>query len=65
MCMDYSAMLYSNYKCVTFKCLGMKQAFGFFVLNPILSDLSILCKLGLQNLEKNVTPSRNRTQASD
>ena len=35
---------------------------GFFILNPILSDL---CKLGLYNLEKNVTPSGNTTQASD
>ena len=37
---------------------------GFFVLNPILSDLAILCKFGLCNLEKKVTPSGNRTQAS-
>ena len=40
-------------------------AIGFFVLNPILSDLATLCELGLWNLEKNVTPSGNRTWASD
>ena len=39
------------------------QTVGFFVLNPILSDLAILCKFGLQNLEKNVAPSGNRTRA--
>ena len=28
------------------------QVMGFFVLNPILSDLAMLCELGLYNLEK-------------
>ena len=39
------------------------KTFGFFVLNPKLPDLAILCKSGLKNLEKNVTPSGNRTRA--
>ena len=29
---------------------------GFFVLNLILSDLAILCRLGLENLKQNITP---------
>ena len=28
----------------------------FFVLNLILSDLAILCRLRLQNLKQNITP---------
>ena len=38
------------------------DSIGFFVLNPILSDLAILCELWL---ETNVTHSGNRTQAFD
>ena len=41
----------------------LRDIFGFFVLNPILSDLAILCKFEFQNLEKNVTLSGNRTLA--
>ena len=41
------------------------DADGFLVLNPILSDLAILYKLELWNLEKNVALCGNRTQAPD
>ena len=34
----------------------LSELLGFFILNLILSDLAILCRLGLQNLKQNITP---------
>ena len=51
-----------NYGSWSFDLLMSINLQGFFILNPILSDL---CKWGLHNLEKNVAPSGNTTQASD
>ena len=47
-----------NYGSCCFNHLMSINLQGFFILNPILSDL---CKLMLYNLEKNVTPSGNTT----
>ena len=50
-----NAWFFDNSSSKYFWFVIMIIAHGFFVFNPILSDLAILCKFGLCHLEKNVT----------